>query len=97
MEDEDIEFNEMEEFAYQEKIKKTRSMHQIDGFLLLFKHWNKYGDNAAKRIYLYFNDNHTLQKMLKVFESIEEYEKCAVIQHWLNEIQKLEKIDSTNI
>lgn len=97
MDDEEFEFNEMERLEYQEKLEHVKREHQLSGFFLLYKHWNAYGIEAAKRIYLYFKDNHNLQKMLEIFEEIEEYEKCAVIRDWLKEIKRLEKLDYTNI
>jgi hypothetical protein len=91
IDDESLEFNEIEEIKYQEKISLLKKRKRIEGYLLLFEHWLSYGDAAAKRIHTYFKENHNLDQMLKEFEKIEEYEKCAVIRDWRNEIFFLEK------
>jgi hypothetical protein len=96
MEDDDFEIGGIEDFEQQENIKRLKHEHQITGFLLLFKHWSAYGKDAPRRIYLYFKENHNLHQMLNEFEKMEEYEKCAVIRDWLNEIQFLEKNDCVN-
>jgi hypothetical protein len=96
MED-NFEFNEIANIIDQEKSKKLKTDKQIKGFTMLFNHWldhgNIYGKSVAKRIYLYFKENHNLHQMLSTFEKIEDYEKCAIISEWLKEIQELEKAD----
>jgi hypothetical protein len=94
--DEDFEFGEIENLRYREKMDIVIKSHRLNAFCLLFKLWDSYGKDAAKRIYLNFNESHNLPEMLETFKSIEEYEKCAKIRDWIEEIQFLEKNDCVN-